>query len=194
MFDLRLGLVAALGIFGSGLAEAAGEPPAASGRPCLSGPQCPYATFRDDAAHYQVEFAEPLIRLPADGSADGSADAAQMDAGSQRTSFSSADGKFQLDIWSVPNRTDRKKLDAPPAPGSRIAEGWRVTYRASGESWTVASGFTQTGHVFYERTDLTCGGATVAGFVAVYPDDAASRARFDKWIEKTRVGSFRCAR
>lgn len=187
MFDPRTCIVAIFGSLAVGPVGAANEP-------CSSGPQCPYAAFRDDAAHYQVEFAEPLVRLPAAvGSTGVPADGPQADAG-QRTSFSSADGKFQLDVWSVPNRTDRRKLDAPPAPGSTIGEGWRVTYRAVGETWTVASGFTQTGHVFYERTDLTCGGATVAGFVAVYPDDPASRARFDRWIDRTRVGSFRCTR
>lgn len=193
MSDLRTCIVAILGALATGSAGAASESAGTASESCLSGPRCPYRAFRDDVGHYQVEFAEPLVRLPAASPAGAPVEGTQADSG-QRTSFSSADGKFQLDIWSVPNKTDRRKLDAPPAPGSTIAEGWRVTYRATGETWTVASGFTQTGHVFYERTDLACGGATVAGFVAIYPNDPASRARYDKWIEQTRAGSFRCAR
>ena len=70
--------------------------------------------------------------------------------------------------------------------------GWRVTYRAAGASWAVASGYTPAGHVFYERIDHMCAGAAVTGFVAVWPSDRASRARFDHWIEGLRVGSYRC--
>lgn len=169
---------------------------AAAQADCQWGPRCPYSVFGDEVGHYQIQFAAPLIRLPpagVDGRRDGAA--AGADAGAdaiRRESFSSADGGFQLDAWAVPNTSRRRTLDRPPAPGSENEDGWRVTYRAGGDTWTVSTGYTKTGLVFYERRDLMCGGKTLTGFVILYRADPASRASFDKWVGRTKVRAHRC--
>lgn len=148
--------------------------PSATQPACTTGPQCPYRSFADEAGHYRIEFAEPLIRLAAP---DGSA------------SFASPDGRFRLELWAVPAGGRRLQPSAPA--GSVGADGWRVTYRAGGTTWAVASGFTDAGHVFYERRDLMCG-TSLTGFVAVYPADRPSRAVFDGWLRRIRIGAHRC--
>lgn len=179
---------AALRMAGAVLGIVAAPTAAAQGA-CVQGPECPYPAFGDEAGHYRIEFARPLVRLapPDDGRPDGTAAAAR------RASFASVDGGFQLDLWAVPNVLGRTRLDRPPAPGTEDDNGWRVTYRASGPTWSVASGFTRAGHVFYERRDIMCGGKTLTGFVAVYRADPASRATFDPWIKRTRVSAYRCS-
>ena len=158
---------------------------------CRWGPQCPYTEFQDQLGHYRISFPDPLIRLPPDEAQ------ARRDNGQppieRRASFTSDDGRFQLELWARPNTDGRRALDRPPPPGSVNDDGWRVTYRASGDTWTVSSGYTRTGHVFYERMDFMCGRSTLTGFVVVYPSDRASRARFDSWNGRLKIRSHACS-
>ena len=158
--------------------------------------ECSCTAFIDEIAHYRLRFAEPLVRLPLPPPADAGA---AVDL-ARRASFASADGRFRLETWGLPGgpgasgRSPAARLREPALSGQAGASeaGWRVTYRASGASWAVASGYTPSGHVFYERIDLMCAGASVTGFIAVWPADPASRARFDHWVGGARIGAYRC--
>lgn len=176
-------------LFAAVTAPTATAASSASAGNCVWGPACPYKEFHDGPGHYHIVFPEPLIRLaPPEGALPSSA------AHGSRESFMSADRKFQLEVWTRPNTQNQKELDKPGPAGSTNPDGWRITYRAGGDSWMVNSGYTRTGHVFYERTDFMCGRSTLTGFVAVYPSDPTNRARFDPWISRIKMRAYECSR
>lgn len=156
---------------------------------CAWGPACPYSEFHDAPGHYHIAFPEPLVRL-----APPEAAVRSSPQHGSRESFTSADRKFQLEVWTRPNIQNQTALDKPGPAGSTNPDGWRITYRAGGDTWMVNSGYTRTGHVFYERTDFMCGKSTLTGFVAVYPSDPANRARFDPWISRIKMRAHACSR
>jgi hypothetical protein len=100
----------------------------------------PYGEYVNDRFGYSFAYPEDLLR-PQGESADGT---------SQQ--FVSADGQTVVAVGAAPDLTGMTLEDAY-AQARRAAGGREVTYKASGASWYVVSGY-EGNRLFYEKTFL----------------------------------------
>ncbi|WP_127753768.1 hypothetical protein [Devosia sp. 1566] len=125
-----------------------------------------WTRFEDPALGYRIEV--PLDHYGQDGAADASG---------IRT-FDALDGSGQLSIFGAPNTDDLSiaQLQEAVASSGQIDN---VTYRASGNSWFVLSGYDtdENGRelVVYTKFLFNRDRSAFAAFEISYPEDERSR-------------------
>lgn len=134
-----------------------------------------YRTYRNARFGYKVDFPSRLVPEPEADNGDG-------------RRFRSRDRKILLRVWGQYD-SDNRGLRGQMQRATRAwqADGARLTYRKSGATWYVLSGFIE-GDIFYEKTVRR--GDTFATLIWEYP--RSMRAQLDAPVTRS-VRSFRVA-
>jgi hypothetical protein len=95
--------------------------------------------------------------------------------------FHSADGQAELLVWGG-NLTDEDfKLDAEIRLNRELDYDWQVSYKKSGNDWSVYSG-SQSGRIMYARSLSSCNGTQAVHFRIEYPE--AQKKDYDAVVKR----------
>jgi hypothetical protein len=95
--------------------------------------------------------------------------------------FHSADKQAELLVWGG-NLTDGDfKLDSEIRLNRELDYDWQVSYKESGNDWSVYSG-SQSGRIMYARAMSSCRGTQAVHFRIEYPE--AQKKDYDAIVER----------
>jgi hypothetical protein len=95
--------------------------------------------------------------------------------------FHSADKQAELLVWGG-NLTDGDfKLDSEIRLNRELDHDWQVSYKESGDEWSVYSG-SQSGRIVYARSISSCKGTQAVHFRIEYPE--WQKKEYDAVVER----------